>query len=199
MIPLKVWPNTALGCKHQSVCMPQVRPSCSAALIPNVLAGWMKARVSPVQYAVIKPHSVLAPTQDSNPGARFKIMSGDHYTTHAHNCCQTYGTCRLPNVLLISPSGAIFAPKKHRDIAHSADYRCAENIPVNRQHTHAKKVHHRRHWPILLCNFIHCLKTVTMLVNLNFVNIFLNIFEYYFEQLRIYVYWKQTMSPKQCS
>ena len=32
MMPLKVWPNTALGCNHQSICMPQLQPLCSAAL-----------------------------------------------------------------------------------------------------------------------------------------------------------------------
>ena len=37
MMPLKVWPNTALGCNHQSICMPQFQPLCSAALVPNVL------------------------------------------------------------------------------------------------------------------------------------------------------------------
>ena len=37
IMPLKVWPNTALGCNHQSVCMPQLQPLCSAALVPNVL------------------------------------------------------------------------------------------------------------------------------------------------------------------
>ena len=35
MMPLKVWPNTALGCNHQSICM--LQPLCSAALVPNVL------------------------------------------------------------------------------------------------------------------------------------------------------------------
>jgi hypothetical protein len=30
MMPPKVWPNTALGCKHQSICMPQLQPLCSA-------------------------------------------------------------------------------------------------------------------------------------------------------------------------
>ena len=37
MMPLKVWPNKALGCNHQSICMPQLQPLCSAALVPNVL------------------------------------------------------------------------------------------------------------------------------------------------------------------
>ena len=39
MMPLKVWPNTALGCNHQSICMPQLQPWCSAALVPNVDDG----------------------------------------------------------------------------------------------------------------------------------------------------------------
>ena len=37
MMPLKVWPNTALGCNHQSICMPQLQLLSSAALVPNVL------------------------------------------------------------------------------------------------------------------------------------------------------------------
>ena len=46
-------------------------------------SGGMKARVSPVQWW--QPHSISAPTQDSNPSG-FRIMSGDHYTTTAHMC-----------------------------------------------------------------------------------------------------------------
>ena len=37
MMPLKVWPNTAPGCNHQSICTPQLQPLCSAAQVPNVL------------------------------------------------------------------------------------------------------------------------------------------------------------------
>ena len=37
IMPLKVWPNTDLGCNPQSICMPQLQPLCSAALVPNVL------------------------------------------------------------------------------------------------------------------------------------------------------------------
>ena len=37
IMPLKVSPNTALVCNHQSICMPQLHPLCSAALVPNVL------------------------------------------------------------------------------------------------------------------------------------------------------------------
>ena len=32
MMPLKVWPNTALGCNRQSICMPQLQTLCAAAL-----------------------------------------------------------------------------------------------------------------------------------------------------------------------
>ena len=46
----------------------QLQPLCSAALVPT--PGGMKARVSPVQWS--KPHSILAPTQDSNPGGRIQ-------------------------------------------------------------------------------------------------------------------------------
>ena len=51
MIPLIVWPNTALGCNHQSICMPQLQLFCSAALVSNVLPEGMKARVSSVQWS----------------------------------------------------------------------------------------------------------------------------------------------------
>ena len=38
MMPLKVWPkNSFLGCNHQSTCMPQLQPLCSAAMVSNVL------------------------------------------------------------------------------------------------------------------------------------------------------------------
>ena len=41
LIPLKLWPNAAQGCNHQSTCMIhdpyQLQPLCSAALVPNVL------------------------------------------------------------------------------------------------------------------------------------------------------------------
>ena len=30
-LPLKVWPNTTVGCNHQSVCMPQLQSLCSAS------------------------------------------------------------------------------------------------------------------------------------------------------------------------
>ena len=81
LIPLKLWPNTALGCNHQLVCMPQLQLSCSAALVPNELyPEGMKARASPVQWS--KPHSISAPTQDSNPDGR--IQNRMRWPLHYH-------------------------------------------------------------------------------------------------------------------
>ena len=33
-------PNTALGCNHQSICMPRIQPSCSAILVPISSPKW---------------------------------------------------------------------------------------------------------------------------------------------------------------
>ena len=33
MMPLKVWPNTVLGCNHQSICMPQLQPDDDAIFV----------------------------------------------------------------------------------------------------------------------------------------------------------------------
>ena len=82
-MPLKVWPNTALGCNHQSICMPLLQPLCSAALVPNVLPRRDEGSGQPCALSS-KPYSILAPTQDSIRAAGFKIISGDHYTTTAH-------------------------------------------------------------------------------------------------------------------
>ena len=48
---------------------------------PMYYPGGMKARVSPVQW--LKPHSIIAPTQDSNPGGRIQNHKQWllHYTT----------------------------------------------------------------------------------------------------------------------
>ena len=51
---------------------------------PMYYPGGMKARVSPVQWS--KPHSILAPTQDSNPGGRIqnhKQWPLRYHCTHA--------------------------------------------------------------------------------------------------------------------
>ena len=55
LVPLKLRSNTAQGCNHQSICMPQLQPLCSAARTQCTTPGEMKARVSPVQWS--KPHS----------------------------------------------------------------------------------------------------------------------------------------------
>ena len=87
MMPLNVWLNTALGCNHQSICMPQLQPLCSAAQVPNVLKMYyperMKAWVSPVQWS--KPYNIFAPTQDSNPGGR--IQNYKRWPLHYYCMC----------------------------------------------------------------------------------------------------------------
>ena len=52
MMPLKLWPYRALGCNHQSICMPQLQSLCSAALVPNVLPRRDEGSGKP--YAVIE-------------------------------------------------------------------------------------------------------------------------------------------------
>ena len=79
LIPLKLWPNTAQGCNHQSVFMPQLL-WCSAALVPMYYPGGMKARVRPLQWS--KPYSLLAPTQGSNPGGL--IQNHKRWPLHTH-------------------------------------------------------------------------------------------------------------------
>ena len=49
-------------------------------LYPMYYPGGMKARVGPVQWS--KPHSILAPTQDSNPGGR--IQRHKRWPIHYH-------------------------------------------------------------------------------------------------------------------
>ena len=56
---------------------------------PMCYPGGMKARVSPVQWS--KPHSILAPTQDPNPGGR--IQSHKRWPLHYH--CTLYMVCSL--------------------------------------------------------------------------------------------------------
>ena len=59
MMPLKVWPNTALGCNNQSICLPRYSLYVQLLWYPMYYPGGMKARVSTVQWS--KPHSILAP------------------------------------------------------------------------------------------------------------------------------------------
>ena len=70
-MPLKVWLNTALGCNHQSIFMPQLQPSSSAALVPMYYPKGMKARVSLVQS--IEPRI-----------GDLQVQSSNHYTTVEH-------------------------------------------------------------------------------------------------------------------
>ena len=58
MMPLKVLPNTALGCNYQSICMSQLQPLCSAALVPKG-SGKPGAVIEALEY--ISPHSGFEP------------------------------------------------------------------------------------------------------------------------------------------
>ena len=94
-MPEGVAEHSFLGCNHQSTCMPSYSLYVQLLWYPMYYPGGMKARVSPVQWSEL--HSILGPTQDSNPGGRidgFRIISGDHYTTTSHcinmdehHCC----------------------------------------------------------------------------------------------------------------
>ena len=59
--------------------------SCSL-WYPMYYPGGMKARVSPVQRS--KPHSILAPTQDPNPGGR--IQNHKQWPLHYHCTLHTW-------------------------------------------------------------------------------------------------------------
>ena len=104
MMPLKVWPNTALDCNHQSICMPQVQPLCSAALVPTVLPpkGWR------LGLALRRDRSLIVywpPLRIRTRAAGFKIVSGDHYTTTAHIVLdvmvQIWTTTQIPSWSLL--------------------------------------------------------------------------------------------------
>ena len=85
MMPLKVWPNTAIGCNHQSIlACPSYSLYVHLLWYPMYYPEGRKARVSPVQWS--KPYSILAPTQDSNPGGR--IQNHKRWPLHYH--CTPY-------------------------------------------------------------------------------------------------------------
>ena len=64
---------------------------------PMYYPGGMKARVGPVQWS--KPYSILAPTQDSNPGGR--IQNHKWWPLHYHcthdNCRTSLG--KIPKIV----------------------------------------------------------------------------------------------------
>ena len=63
--------HSFLDCNYQSTCMPQLKPLCSAALVPMYDAGGMKAWLSPVQS--IERHRILAATRDLNHGVHVHV------------------------------------------------------------------------------------------------------------------------------
>ena len=79
-MPEGVAEHSFLGCSHQSTCMPSYSLYVQLLWNPIYYPGGMKARVSPVQWS--EPHSILAPTQDSNPGGR--IQNHKRWPLHYH-------------------------------------------------------------------------------------------------------------------
>ena len=79
-IPEGVAEQSFLGCNHQSTCMPSYSFYVQLLWYPMYYPGGMKARVSHVQWS--EPHSILVPTQDSNPGGR--IQNHKRWPLHYH-------------------------------------------------------------------------------------------------------------------
>ena len=84
-MPEGVAEHSFLGYNHQSTCMPSYSLYVQLLWYPMYYSGGMKARISPVQWS--EPHSILAPTQDSNPGGR--IQNHKRWPLHYH-CTQLY-------------------------------------------------------------------------------------------------------------
>ena len=88
LMPLKLWQNTAQGCNHQSTCMPQLQPLCSAALVlmyypKEWRLGW----------ALCSDRCLIVywtPLRIRTRAAGLKIISGDHYTTTALFYCSKW-------------------------------------------------------------------------------------------------------------
>ena len=83
-MPEGVAEHSFLGCNHQSTCMPSYSLYVQLAWYPMYYPGGMKARVCPVQWS--EPHSILAPTQDSNPGSQ--IQNHKRWPLHYHCTCE---------------------------------------------------------------------------------------------------------------
>ena len=79
-MPEDVAEHSFVGCNHQSTCMPSYSLYVQLLWYPMYYPEGMKARVSPVQWS--KPYSILAPTQDSNPGGR--IQNRKWWPLHYH-------------------------------------------------------------------------------------------------------------------
>ena len=86
--------NTALGCNHQSICMPQLQPLCSAALVPNVLPRRDEGSGKPC--AVIEACIVYQPPlRIRTRAAGFKIIK--RWPLHYH-CTQLLTFFRLTTI-----------------------------------------------------------------------------------------------------
>ena len=73
------WTQRKAATINQLAC-PSYSLNVQLLWYPMYYPGGIKARVSPVQW--LKPHSILAPTQDSNPG--FRIQNHKRWPLHYH-------------------------------------------------------------------------------------------------------------------
>ena len=119
MMPLKVWPNTALGCNHQSILL----------WYPMYYPGGMKARVSPVQWS--KPYSILAPLRIRTQVAGFKIISGDHYTTTAHSGSVVVIVGNRPDVVRTITDDIMTLSRLCHDNVTTMSRRCYKQLYIN--------------------------------------------------------------------
>ena len=87
-MPEGVAEHSFLGCSHQSTCMPNYSLYVQLLWYQMYYPGGMEALVSPVQWS--EPHSILDPTQDSNPGGR--IQNHKRWPLHYR--------CRVPMTVI---------------------------------------------------------------------------------------------------
>ena len=84
--PWKCGPTQRKAATINQLACPRYSRYVQLLWYPLYYAGVMKAWVSPVQWS--KPHSILAPSQDSNPGCR--IQNHKRWPLHYHwqNSCK---------------------------------------------------------------------------------------------------------------
>ena len=81
MAPLNVWPNTALSCNYQSLCMSQATPimfgcsgtQCTGMLTDRMIHVWRS-----------KWHNILAPSRESNLGDRNQNYRDNKNNKYSH-------------------------------------------------------------------------------------------------------------------
>ena len=84
LIPLKQWTQRKAATINQLACS-SYSLYVQLPWYPMYYPGGMKARLSPVQWS--KPYSILAPTQDSNPGGRIQNHKRRPLHYHCTHVC----------------------------------------------------------------------------------------------------------------